>query len=88
MNSHKTDPVDHHRTFRRHAGETVTNGANAPGLAGSALAVLALIVGLFAFATGGVAVACTPEGAEGRTGLARREFRRARPTADQLTPAS
>lgn len=51
MNSHNRDPVDHQRTFRQHAGETVANGANAPGLAGSAVAVLALIVGLFALAT-------------------------------------
>lgn len=51
MNPRNGDPVDHQRTFRQHAGETVTNGANAPGLAGSAGAVLALIVGLFALAT-------------------------------------
>lgn len=52
MNSPKGDPVDHHRTFRLHAGETVTHGANAPGLVGAAVAVVALIVGLFSFATG------------------------------------
>jgi len=31
----KSDPVDHALTFRRHAGETFTHDANAPGLAGS-----------------------------------------------------
>lgn len=51
MNYRNGDPVDHHRTSRRHAGETFTDGANAPGLAGSAVAVVALIVGLFALAT-------------------------------------
>jgi multisubunit Na+/H+ antiporter MnhB subunit len=30
----------------------LTHGANAPGLAGAAVAVVALIIGLFAFATG------------------------------------
>ncbi|OBI35094.1 hypothetical protein A5709_19265 [Mycobacterium sp. E1386] len=51
LNHQKADPVDHQRTARQHAGETVTYGANAPGLAGSAVAVVALIVGLFALAT-------------------------------------
>ncbi|OBH88270.1 hypothetical protein [Mycobacterium sp. E2733] len=51
MDYHKVDPVDHQRTARQHAGETVTYGANAPGLAGAAVAVVALIVGLFALAT-------------------------------------
>jgi Flp pilus assembly protein TadB len=48
----KNAPVDHARTTRQHAGESLTNGANAPGLAGSALAVIALTVGLFAVAAG------------------------------------
>lgn len=51
MNYRKIDPVDHQRTTRRHVGETFTYGANAPGLAGGGVAVLALIVGLFALAT-------------------------------------
>lgn len=59
MNSHNRDPVDHQRTARQHAGETVTNGANAPGLAGSAVAVAALIVGLFALATGHLSAGLT-----------------------------
>lgn len=58
MNS-DSDPVDHHRTFRQHAGETVTHGANAPGLAGAAVAVVALIVGLFALATGHLSAGLT-----------------------------
>lgn len=52
------DPVDHARTTRQHAGESMKNGANAPGLAGVAIGVVALIVGLFALATGHAAVGC------------------------------
>lgn len=51
----KTDPVDHDRTTRRHAGEAMKNGANAVGIAGVAFAVIALIIGLAAFATSHVA---------------------------------
>ena len=47
-----SDPIDHARTTRQHAGESLKNGANAPGLAGVAVGVVALIVGLFALATG------------------------------------
>ncbi|OBI62181.1 MnhB domain-containing protein [Mycobacterium sp. E796] len=52
MRTPKTDPVDHHRTSRQHAGESLTHAANAPGLASTALAVVALVIGLYAFATG------------------------------------
>lgn len=55
----KIDPVDHERTSRRHAGEAVTYGANAPGLAGAGVAVVALTVGLFAVATGHVLAGVT-----------------------------
>ncbi|ORA18093.1 hypothetical protein [Mycobacterium arosiense] len=48
----KNTPVDLSRTTRAHAGESLKNGANAPGLAGSAVAVIALTVGLFAMAAG------------------------------------
>jgi hypothetical protein len=51
----RRDPIDYERTARQHAGESLNNGANAPGLAGVAVAVVALIVGLFALATGHVA---------------------------------
>jgi hypothetical protein len=54
LNHRNSDPVDHARTTRRHAGEALAHGANAPALAGSAVAVLALIGGLFALATGNV----------------------------------
>ncbi len=47
-----SDPVDHERTTRPHAGEALKNGSNAPGLAGVAGGVVALVVGLFALATG------------------------------------
>jgi protein-S-isoprenylcysteine O-methyltransferase Ste14 len=45
-------PVDFARTTRKHAGETVKNTANAPGLIAMAVAVVSFVVGLFAFATG------------------------------------
>lgn len=48
----KKPPVDHARTTRQHAGESFKNGASAPGLAGSGVAVIALTVGLFAVAAG------------------------------------
>jgi hypothetical protein len=48
----KTDPVDHERTSRQHAGETFTYGVNAPGLVAVAVAVVALCIGLVAVATG------------------------------------
>lgn len=51
----KNAPVDHARTTRQHAGESLRNGANVPGLAGSAVAVMALTLGLFAVATGHLA---------------------------------
>ncbi|ODR03965.1 hypothetical protein AWC25_10385 [Mycobacterium sherrisii] len=43
-------PVDHERTTRRHAGETLKNPANAPGVAAMVLAVAALTFGLYEFA--------------------------------------
>lgn len=55
----KNAPVDHARTTRQHAGESLRNGANVPGLAGSAVAVIALTVGLFAVATGHLAAGAT-----------------------------
>lgn len=45
------DPVDHERTTRQHAGESLKGGGNAPGLVAIAIGVVALIVGLFALAT-------------------------------------
>ncbi|WNG86488.1 hypothetical protein C6A87_022000 [Mycobacterium sp. ITM-2016-00317] len=46
------DPVDHARTTRQHAGETMKAGANAPGLISVGLGVLSLVLGLFSFANG------------------------------------
>jgi hypothetical protein len=46
------DPVDYSRTTRKHAGETMKNSSNGPGLIAVAVGVVALVVGLFAFATG------------------------------------
>lgn len=55
----KNAPVDHARTTRQQAGESLRNGANVPGLAGSAVSVMALTVGLFAVATGHLATGAT-----------------------------
>jgi hypothetical protein len=46
------DPVDHARTTRQHAGESMKNGANAPGLALLAAGVIATVVSLASVATG------------------------------------
>lgn len=54
MKTRKMDPVDHSRTFRQHAGETFTYGPHTTGVAGVAAAVVALVIGLCAFATGHV----------------------------------
>ena len=43
------DPVDH---ARQHAGETMENGANDPGLLAAVLGVVALVAGLFGVAAG------------------------------------
>lgn len=52
MDLNHVDPVDHSRTTRQHAGETVKNGANAPGLVLMALGIVTLALSLAAFATG------------------------------------
>ncbi|OBH58929.1 MnhB domain-containing protein [Mycobacterium sp. E2479] len=52
LDHRKNAAVDHARTTRQHAGESLKNGANAPGLAASAFAVIALTVGLFTVAAG------------------------------------
>ncbi|BBY31667.1 protein UsfY [Mycolicibacterium sediminis] len=53
MGDTSRDPVDHARTTRQHAGESMKNGHNAPGLIGVALGVVSLFIGLAAFASGG-----------------------------------
>jgi tetrahydromethanopterin S-methyltransferase subunit C len=64
MGDTSRDPIDHSRTTRQHAGETMKNGSNAPGLISAGLGVAAFVLGLAAFANGhptsgwvGVAVA-------------------------------
>ena len=49
------DPVDHARTYRQHAGETMKAGKNSPGLIAVGLGVLSLVIGLFSFANGSTA---------------------------------
>ena len=52
MGDDSKDPIDHARTTRQHAGETMKNGTNAPGLVILALGVMAMVFGLAAFASG------------------------------------
>lgn len=52
MGDDSKDPIDHARTTRQHAGETMKNGANAPALVIIALGVMAMVFGLAALATG------------------------------------
>ncbi len=51
MHTQNRDPIDHARTFRQHAGETLTYGPHAPGVAGAAAAIVARVIGLGAFGT-------------------------------------
>jgi membrane associated rhomboid family serine protease len=53
------DPVDHARTTRTHAGESLKDGKNAPGLLAVAVAVVVLVVSLYYFADGQPAVGGT-----------------------------
>ena len=46
------DPVDHARTTRPHAGESLKDGSNAPGLLAVAVAVVVLVLSLYFFASG------------------------------------
>lgn len=57
MGDTSRDPVDHARTTRQHAGESMKNGTNAPGLIAVAVGIVAIVVCLFAFATGSAATA-------------------------------
>ncbi|MCW2550225.1 MAG: hypothetical protein JWR78_6 [Mycobacterium sp.] len=52
MGDASEDPIAHARTTRQHAGETMKDGANAPGLVSMAIAVAAMVIGLTAFAAG------------------------------------
>ena len=52
MGDNSIDPVDHSRTTRAHAGETMKNGANAPGLVMMAVAIVCMVVGLGGAASG------------------------------------
>ncbi|OBK19330.1 hypothetical protein [Mycobacterium asiaticum] len=54
MTNPEIDPVDHHRTTRQHAGETMKNGTNAPGIVAIAIAVAVMVIGLAALANGSV----------------------------------
>lgn len=52
MGNTAQDPVDHSRTARKYAGETMKNTRSVPGLLLSGLAVLALVIGLYLVAVG------------------------------------
>ncbi|CDO85712.1 hypothetical protein AWC29_11115 [Mycobacterium triplex] len=49
-------PVDHARTTRQHAGETLKNTANIPGLIAVVVGVVALGVGVYELAAGDVRI--------------------------------
>jgi multisubunit Na+/H+ antiporter MnhB subunit len=59
MGDDSHDPIDHARTTRQHAGESMKNGANAPGLALLAAGVIATVVCLASLATGHTSVGVT-----------------------------
>jgi predicted membrane-bound spermidine synthase len=50
-------PVDHARTTRAHAGETMKNTANMPGLVAVAVAVVSLSIALYELATSNLVIA-------------------------------
>jgi hypothetical protein len=52
LTSRDRDPVDHARTFRQHAGETLSHRPHTPGVYGAILAAAALVIGLYAIAAG------------------------------------
>lgn len=52
MGNTSSDPVDHARTTRQHAGETMKNGYNAPGLILIAVGIVAFVVAMATFASG------------------------------------
>jgi tetrahydromethanopterin S-methyltransferase subunit C len=54
MDRQETDPVDHARTVRKHAGESMKYGPNGFGLILIAIGVVAVVVCLAAFALGNV----------------------------------
>ncbi|HEY9264645.1 MAG TPA: hypothetical protein VIQ11_08590 [Mycobacterium sp.] len=80
------DPVDHARTTRQHAGETMKAGKHAVGLIAIGIGLVALSAGLFAFASGevtlgivGVVLAVLLGGA----GLGWLAFRHAKPRSSR-----
>jgi Flp pilus assembly protein TadB len=52
MGNKASDPVDHARTTRKHAGQNMKNTKAFPALIGIGLGVLALVIGIFGFAAG------------------------------------
>ncbi len=56
------DPVDHSRTTRQHAGESMKSDINLPGMALVGLGLVALAIGLHSLATGAGVVALTALG--------------------------
>lgn len=103
MGNKADDPVDHVRTTRKHAGQNMKNTRAFPALVAIALAVLAIVIGLFGFAAGhpmlGVAgvVIAVALGFAGFGWLSKErrrvrrveaEYVRTHPGADMQTPSS
>lgn len=60
MDQARSDPVAHQRTTRQHAGESLKDGTNAPGLVALAVGVVALVASLFGLVSGHIAVCAMP----------------------------
>ena len=54
MGDTSRDPIDHHRTTRARAGESLKSGAKTPGLFLLAMGVVAFVICLAGFAHGSV----------------------------------
>ena len=52
MQDYSRDSVDHARTMRQHAGESMKNGLNAPGMVVVWTAVIALVIAIYCLAVG------------------------------------
>ncbi|MCV7215604.1 hypothetical protein H7J51_09945 [Mycobacterium crocinum] len=55
------DPIDHSRTTRQRAGETMKNTRTMPGLVLGAVAIVAFVIGLFMFAASHIAAGVVAE---------------------------
>lgn len=103
MGNKASDPVDHVRTTRKHAGQNMKNTKAFPALVVIAVGVVSLVVGLFGFAAGhpplgiGAVVVALVLWAAGFAWLSKErrrvrrveaEYVKTHPGADRQTPSS